>query len=93
MGQDNRNSYQSGNNKNVFRKILLLLKDVIKLNIMATKISEIEGIGPEYKKKLAAAGIINAFGLFGSEKISFSFFQFLGLGLMILGIIILKWKH
>ena len=51
------------------------------------------GIGTILIAQLAAAGIINAFGLFGSEKISFSFFQFLGLGLMILGIIILKWKH
>lgn len=51
------------------------------------------GIGTILIAQLAAAGIINAFGLFGSEKISFSFSQFLGLGLMILGIIILKWKH
>jgi predicted flap endonuclease-1-like 5' DNA nuclease len=40
------------------RKYLKLLqKSLIKLYIMAKNISEIEGIGPVYEKKLVAAGI------------------------------------
>ena len=66
---------------------------IITLTVMLSIKSLGTTIGTILIAQLAAAGIINAFGLFGSEKISLSFFQFLGLGLMILGIIILKWKH
>ena len=69
--------------------IIITLTVMLSIKSLGTTI----GIGTILIAQLAAAGIINAFGLFGSEKISFSFFQFLGLGLMILGIIILKWKH
>ncbi|GAA0079246.1 DMT family transporter [Clostridium sp. CTA-5] len=51
------------------------------------------GIGIILVAQLLSAAIIDAFGLFGSEKIKFSLHEFLGVAIMILGIIIFKWKH
>ena len=42
--------------------------------------------------QLVAAALIDAFGLFGSEKINFSLKEFLGVAIMIAGIIVFKWK-
>jgi bacterial/archaeal transporter family-2 protein len=42
--------------------------------------------------QLASAGIVDAFGLFGVEKISFHLREFIGIAIMILGIIIFKWR-
>lgn len=42
--------------------------------------------------QLAAAGIIDAFGLFGTQKVPFSLKEFIGIGIMIAGIVIFKWK-
>lgn len=42
--------------------------------------------------QLSSAGLIDAFGLFGVEKISFHVKEFIGIALMILGIIIFKWR-
>lgn len=50
------------------------------------------GIGIILIAQLASAGIVDAFGLFGTERISFGFREFLGIGIMILGIIIFKWR-
>lgn len=50
------------------------------------------GIGIILIAQLASAGIVDAFGLFGTEKISFGFREFLGIGIMILGMIIFKWR-
>ena len=50
------------------------------------------GIGTILVAQLAAAAVINAFGLFGSEKITFGFHEIIGLVLMIAGIVVLKWK-
>ena len=43
--------------------------------------------------QLLAAALINAFGLFGSEKISFGFKEILGIAIMVIGIVVFKWKH
>ena len=51
------------------------------------------GIGIILIAQLLAAGIIDAFGLFGTEKIKFCLHEFLGIAIMIVGIIIFKWKH
>ncbi|HBJ1647473.1 TPA: DMT family transporter [Clostridium botulinum] len=51
------------------------------------------GIGTILIAQLLAAGIIDAFGLFGTEKIRFSLHEFLGIAIMIAGIVIFKWKH
>lgn len=42
--------------------------------------------------QLASAGIIDAFGLFGTEKISFGIREFIGISIMIIGVIIFKWR-
>lgn len=42
--------------------------------------------------QLLVAAIINAFGLFGAEKISFHFTKYIGLALMIGGVIVFKLK-
>lgn len=43
--------------------------------------------------QLVAAALIDAFGLFGSEKISFHLKDVLGIAIMIIGIIVFKWKR
>lgn len=43
--------------------------------------------------QLLFAAIIDAFGLFGSEKINFTLKEIIGVAIIILGIIVFKWKH
>lgn len=50
------------------------------------------GISTILVAQLLAAAIIDAFGLFGSEKLSFGFKEIVGVLIMISGIIIFKWK-
>ena len=50
------------------------------------------GIGVILVAQLASAGVIDAFGLFGSEKISFGFKEIIGVTIMIIGIVIFKWR-
>ncbi len=42
--------------------------------------------------QLLVAAIIDAFGLFGSEKVPFTLTKYIGIGLMIAGVIIFKYK-
>ena len=51
------------------------------------------GIGTILIAQLLAAAIIDAFGLFGSDKIKFTLNNFIGIAIMIIGIVIFKWKH
>ena len=51
------------------------------------------GIGTILVAQLASAGLIDYFGLFGSEKSSFGLSQIIGVVVMIAGIVIFKWKH
>ena len=51
------------------------------------------GIGTILVAQLASAGLIDYFGLFGSEKGNFGMTQIIGVVLMIVGIVIFKWKH
>ena len=50
------------------------------------------GIGTIIIAQLLAAALIDAFGLFGSEKVPFSFHEILGIVIMIAGIVLFKWK-
>lgn len=50
------------------------------------------GIGTILVAQLLAAALIDAFGLFGSEKVPFSFHEILGIVIMIGGILLFKWK-
>lgn len=51
------------------------------------------GIGTILVAQLLSAALIDAFGLFDSEKISFSIHNFIGISLMIIGIVVFQWKH
>ncbi|WP_369811877.1 DMT family transporter [Clostridium sp. CM028] len=42
--------------------------------------------------QLLAAGVIDRFGMFGAQQIKFALSKFIGIGIMIVGIIIFKWK-
>lgn len=42
--------------------------------------------------QLLAAGIIDSFGMFGADQIKFALSKFIGLGIMVVGIIVFKWK-
>lgn len=50
------------------------------------------GIGIILVAQLLAAAAIDAFGLFGSDRIPFNAKEFIGISIMVLGIIIFKWK-
>lgn len=51
------------------------------------------GIGIILVAQLLSASLIDFFGLFGSDKIKFSLNNVLGIVIMIIGIVIFKWKH
>ena len=76
----------------------MLLGGVIGAFITLTVIVSMNRLGPARAVQLivvsqiAVAYLIELFGLFGVEKIEFQWSKFLGLGLSIIGIIIVKWK-
>jgi transporter family-2 protein len=51
------------------------------------------GIGIILVSQLLTAALIDAFGLFESEQLKFSLNHFLGIAIMIAGIVIFKWSH
>lgn len=51
------------------------------------------GIGIILVAQLLSAALIDAFGLFESEKFRFSLNHFLGIAIMIVGIVIFKWNR
>ncbi len=75
-----------------------LLGGVLGVIITFTVIKTVSGLGPTYGiatilvSQLVVAAIIDAFGLFGTPKLTFSLNEFLGAGIMIAGIILFKWK-
>ena len=76
----------------------MLLGGVIGAFIALTVIVSMNRLGPARAVQLivvsqiAVAYLIELFGLFGVEKTEFQWSKFLGLGLSIIGIIIVKWK-
>ena len=42
--------------------------------------------------QLFVAALIDAFGLMGAEKVAFGWSKYVGLGLMIAGVLLFKWK-
>lgn len=77
---------------------LYLLGGVLGVVIIFTVMEGISMMGPTYSiatilvAQLIAAGIIDAFGLFDSTKISFGWTKIIGIAIMIIGIVIFKWK-
>lgn len=77
---------------------LYLLGGAIGVVITYTVMAAVGTLGPTFGisiiliSQLLTAGIIDAFALFGSEKIKFAAHNYLGIIIMIVGIIIFKWK-
>ena len=77
---------------------LYLLGGVLGAIIIFSVMQGITNMGPTYSiatilvAQLLAAGIIDSFGMFGAEQIKFTLSKFIGVGIMIVGIIIFKWK-
>lgn len=77
---------------------LYLVGGVIGVIITYTVIKTIGNLGPTcgisiiLVAQLLTAALIDYFGLFNSQRVSFSFNEFAGVALMIVGIIIFKWK-
>ena len=78
---------------------LYLLGGILGVVITFTVITSVSSMGPALGigiilvAQLLTAALIDAFGLFGNEKISFSLNNFLGIAIMIIGIIIFKYNH
>ena len=78
---------------------LYLLGGVLSVIITFTVMKSVSSMGPTLGigiiliSQLLVAALIDAFGLFDSEKIKFSLNHVLGIAIMIVGIIIFKWNH
>ena len=76
----------------------MLLGGVIGAFITLTVIVSMDQLGPARAAQLivvsqiAAAYLIELFGLFGVDKANFQWSKILGLGVSIIGIMIVKWK-
>lgn len=92
FGKGNYKSIQNVNK-------LYLLGGILGVIITFTVMKSIGGMGATYGisiiliSQLLAAAIINSFGLFGSERLPFHFKEILGIAIMIIGIVVFKWKH
>lgn len=86
-----------------FKKILdvdkiYLTGGIIGALITFTVIRGMSSLGPTYAvsailiSQLLAAAVIDKFGLFGTETMNFGWNKFVGLGVMIAGIILFKFK-
>lgn len=90
-----RNSFS--NLFNVENKFYLL-GGVMGAAIIFTVVMGISALGPAYAimliliAQLAVAYSIELFGLFGTEQVEFEMKKLIGVGIMIIGIIIFKWK-
>ena len=79
-------------------KKYMLLGGAMGAFITYTVIKGVELLGPAKAimfivvSQLIVAYLIELFGLFGSEKASFDFSKLIGMGLMIGGVILFKWK-
>ncbi len=77
---------------------LYLLGGVLGVAIIYTVMEGIKHLGPTYCistiliAQLTSAALIDAFGLFDTNKITFGASKIFGVVLMLIGIIIFKWK-
>ncbi|WP_291634431.1 DMT family transporter [Clostridium sp.] len=77
---------------------LYLLGGVLGAIIIFSVMIGISNMGPTCSiaiilvSQLLAAGIIDRFGMFGAQQIKFALSKFIGIGIMIVGIIVFKWK-
>ena len=77
---------------------LYLIGGALGAIIIFTVMKGISSMGPTYSiatilvAQLIAAAIIDCFGFFGATQIKFALTKFIGIGTMIVGIVIFKWK-
>lgn len=77
---------------------LYLLGGILGSIIIFSVMQGITKLGPTYSiatilvAQLLAAGLIDSFGIFGADQIKFTLSKFIGVGTMIVGIVIFKWK-
>lgn len=68
--------------------VIIIFTVMVSIKSLGTTV----GIGTILVAQLLAAALIDAFGLFGSERVPFSFHEILGIVIMIAGIVLFKWK-
>ena len=79
-------------------KKLYLLGGVLGVVIIFTVMKSIGSMGPTMGigiiliAQITAAALIESFGLFGSEKCCFGIKEIIGVAIMVVGIIVFKWK-
>ncbi len=77
---------------------IYLLGGALGLGITISVMLSIKGLSPTYAisiiliSQLLLAAIIDAFGLFGSDKIPFTWNKYVGIGVMIAGVLLFKWN-
>lgn len=91
--------FGNGNFKNIkYCNKIYLLGGFLGVIIIYTVMEGISSLGATYSiatilvAQLAAAGIIDAFGFFGTHQIKFHITKIIGVCVMIFGIVIFKWK-
>ena len=78
---------------------IYLLGGVLGLVITITVMMAIGNLSPTYAistiliSQLIVAALIDAFGWLGSEKVPFTWNKYVGVGLMIAGVLLFKWKR
>lgn len=78
---------------------LYLLGGIIGFVITLTVMLAIKNLSPTVAisviliAQLLVAAIIDAFGLFGSKKVPFDLTKYIGIGLMIAGVLVFKYKN
>ncbi|MEG1004484.1 MAG: DMT family transporter [Clostridium sp.] len=78
---------------------IYMLGGVLGVIIVFTVMMGIGSLGPTYSiaiilvSQLIAAAVIDYFGLFGCEKLNFTLKEYIGVAIMIIGIIVFKWKR
>jgi transporter family-2 protein len=77
---------------------LYLLGGILGAIIIFSVMQGISKMGPTYSiatilvAQLLAAGLIDSLGLFGAQQIKFTLSKIIGICIMIVGIVIFKWK-
>lgn len=91
FGNGNFKNYKTANK-------IYFLGGVIGVIIIYTVMLGIKALGPTYSiasilvAQLIAAALIDAFGLFGTEQIKFGVNKMVGVFIMLIGVIVFKWK-
>lgn len=88
-------SYSNLKNTNKLYLIGGILGVIITFTVMKSigSMGPTIGIGIILVAQLLTAALIDALGLLGNERIKFSLNNFIGIIIMVIGIIIFKWKH